>query len=90
MPLLDYRCESCGFTDEYLIGATTGGKAPEVCPKCNGKMERQYTWEGFQFDIIGWSPDNLTGKKNWKRRLSVEDQAAVLSPDQNGKYRDPW
>jgi len=91
MPNYDYKCNKCGFTDEYIIGKTMAeGKEPDVCPKCNeGKMERQFSPTKAEADVIG-GYDYIYGKKNWKRNLSVADQAKVLSPDINGNYKDPY
>lgn len=91
MALFDFKCEACGFTDEYIVySGLKDAVAPIGCPKCKGLMTKQFGVNGFNFDLIGWSPDNEHGKKNWKKRLSPDDQAKVLTPDHNGKYKDPW
>jgi len=92
MPAFDFKCDNCGAVEEYIIGTHIQNDGiPEVCPKCNkGKLEKIYSCHGFNFDILGWSPDNEHGKKNWKRRLSQEDQVKVLNPDHNGQYKSPY
>ena len=92
MPILDYKCDKCGFVDEVIVGATTGEKPPEKCSKCNeGKMEKIFSTGKTQaFDIIGscWMNDN--GIHAWRKHLSQEDQTKCLTPDHNGLYKDPY
>lgn len=92
MPIVDFRCDKCGFTDEYIIGSTNGGKAPDNCPKCNeGKMERLFSTNQVGIDFVG--PGfyiNDHGIHAWKKRLSPEDQVKVLNPDHNGNYKNPY
>ena len=91
MSLIDFRCKKCSFQDEYIVyKGLEGAVEPKECPKCKGEMERIFSVNDFQFDIIGWSPDNESGKKAWKKRLSQEDQAKVLAPDSNGNYKSPY
>lgn len=94
MPVYNYKCNKCGFLDEYIIyKGLAEGVEPTVCPKCNeGKMERQFSiGKTMAFDIVGYCYTNVYGKKNWKRHLSLEDQAKVLTPDPiTGKYKDPY
>jgi putative FmdB family regulatory protein len=81
MPMYDYKCNKCKFTDEYNNSETAPPalKPPKdlKCPKCDGKLEKQFSMQGQSFDIIGYCYENEYGKKNWKSRLSQADQAEV-------------
>ena len=94
MPLKDFKCNKCDFTDEYLIGATVKeGAEPIDCPKCKeGKMEKIWsTGKSIGIDFVG--PGfyiNDYGKHAWKKRMNDEDLAKVLTPDHNGNYKDPY
>jgi putative FmdB family regulatory protein len=92
MGLFDFRCKDCNFTDEYMVNIAVSEckEEPTKCPKCGGTMEKLFSTNGFCFDILGWSPDNEHGKKNWKKRLTTKEQQEVLSPNENGQYRSPW
>lgn len=93
MALFNYTCDKCSFTDEYIVYlGLADGKEPTTCPKCNeGKMVRQFsTGKTMAFDIVGSCYTNDYGPKAWKKRLSQEDQARVLTPDANGQYKDPY
>ena len=94
MAMIDFRCDKCGFTDEYIIyGGLAEGVAPEKCPKCeDGKMERLFsTGKSVGIDFVGSGfYINDYGKHNWKRNLSDDDKAKVLSPNHNGNYMSPY
>ena len=91
--MLNYKCNSCSFTDEYIVSVSLQeGKEPTSCPKCKeGKMERQFSLgKSMAFDIVGSCYTNDYGRKAWKKNLSDEDKAKVLTPDINGNYKDPY
>jgi len=86
--MFDYKCNKCGFTDEYCTSLSVPKKMnpPEICPKCGeGKMEKQLSLQGQSFDLIGYCYENMYGKHAWKRNLTQTEQAEVIS----GK-RDPY
>lgn len=87
MPMYNFKCKECDFLDEFCEGTNVPKnlKPPEVCPKCKkGKLERQFSPQGISFDVIGGF-DYTYGKKNWKKKLTVEEQSKVLSGD-----KDPY
>ena len=93
MPLLDYRCNKCGFVDEFLIGIHVADANPPIeCPKCKeGKMERLFSPRQIGIDFVGKGfYINDYGKHNWKSHMSADEQAKVLAPDANGNYKDPY
>ncbi len=52
MPLYEYRCQSCGRTQEVLQKM---GDAPlSVCPHCGGEMKRLVSAPAVQFKGTGW------------------------------------
>lgn len=94
MPMYDYKCDSCGFQDEYMVTSNAAcGKEPGKCPKCKkGEMKRQFSvGKSLGIDFVGSGfYINDYGKHAWKKNLSDVDKAKVLSPDANGQYKDPY
>lgn len=88
MPTYDYKCNECGFMDEYCTGQSVpkAMNPPEVCPKCGkGKLEKQFSVQGQSFDIVGSCYMNDYGKHAWKKNMSLDDQAKVLTGN-----KDPY
>ena len=90
--IADYKCDKCGFMDEYIDSISVAEKPPEICPKCNeGKMEKQFGFNGG-IDFVG--PGfyiNDHGKHNWKKGKTDAQIADCLAPDKvTGKYKDPY
>ena len=89
MPILDFKCNQCGFTDEYLIGATTQEKDPEICPSCGkGTMEKQFSAQGQSFDVVGGYSYQY-GKKSYVKQ-SAEQRSQYLVKDEAGRYKNPY
>ena len=86
MPIFNYKCSECSAENEFLVGATTGGKAPTECPECGAKdcMEKQFSASGISGEVVG-GYEYEYGKKAWKKNLSPMEQAGVLAGD-----RDPY
>lgn len=80
MPMYTYKCSECGFSDDFIVGATTGGEAPKDCPECDAKdcMEKQFSMGGISGEVVG-GYDYEYGKKSWKRTASNADKAAILA-----------
>ena len=53
MPIYEYRCEECGFQEEYLQKVSEPPKT--VCPSC-GKpaLRKLLSAAGFQLKGSGW------------------------------------
>jgi len=91
MPINTYKCDKCGFSDEYIesFSVSEDCKHPEKCPECKkGKMEKVFDMANGHggFDIVG--PGcylNDYGKHAWKKNLSKEDQIKVLKDN-----KDPY
>jgi hypothetical protein len=89
MSFHNFKCTECGFVDEFCIGGSFVDPIPDPCPKCGkGKMERQFSPTHAVADVIG-GYDYIYGKKAWRNKSAVE-QADILNPDKDGKYKDPW
>jgi putative FmdB family regulatory protein len=75
MPILDFKCSSCGFTDEFIVGSTIESDLPEKCPKCGkGKMEKQVSFGNQSFNIKGYCYDNVYGKKKGLDKYKQADK----------------
>jgi len=86
MPMFDFKCNKCGFKDEFQDGVNVPPslKVPEKCPKCNeGLLEKQFSPGGQSFDIIGSCYMNDYGKHAWKKNMNTVEKAAVLAGNKN-------
>jgi putative FmdB family regulatory protein len=60
MPIYEYKCLSCDSHFEKMQKATD---APfEICEKCGGALEKQWSLSGFQFKGAGWYVTDYAGK----------------------------
>ena len=86
MPIHTYKCSKCEFSDDFIIGATTGAEPPTDCPECGEVdcMEKQFNMSRISGEVVG-GYDYEYGKKSWKRTGSMADKAAIL----NGT-KDPY
>jgi putative FmdB family regulatory protein len=89
MPFVDYKCEDCGFVDDFITGKTVAdSNPPETCPKCNStNWKKVDDFSGIGFDVKGYCYNNVYGKKApfTNGKLDVAQQARVLMGD-----RDPY
>jgi hypothetical protein len=85
--IFDFKCEKCDFKEEYFVSKSLPKELlpPDTCPKCGGKMIKVDNFSGIKYDIIGYCYENEYGKKAWRKNLSVEEQASVLTGD-----KDPY
>ncbi len=52
MPIYEYKCLNCGNQLEVMQKISD---APlSECPRCQGKLEKQWSLSGFQFKGTGW------------------------------------
>ena len=83
--IFDFKCEKCDFKEEYFVSKSLPKELlpPETCPKCGGKLVKvtdASSFSGISNDVIG-GYDYQYGKKAWRKNLSVEEQASVLTGD---------
>lgn len=60
MPIYEYKCLGCGSNIEKMQKLSD---APlEICEKCGGKLEKQWSLSGFQFKGQGWYVTDYANK----------------------------
>jgi len=89
MPIFDYTCSKCGYTEEKIVGPTVAEIPSDTCPKCNeGIMEKQFSASGQSFDVVGGYSYQY-GKKSYTKQ-SAEQRSKYLTPGPDGKYKNPY
>lgn len=60
MPIYEYKCLRCDSRFEKMQKVS---EPPfEVCEKCGGDLEKQWSLSGFQFKGAGWYVTDYAGK----------------------------
>ena len=66
MPLYDFGCEECGYTEEILTKSSGNAETMLTCPECEKEtMKRQVGLSSFQLKGGGWYKDGYTKKSKW-------------------------
>lgn len=60
MPIYEYKCLDCQAHFEKMRKVTD--PPLEVCEKCGGKLEKQWSLSGFQFKGAGWYVTDYSNK----------------------------
>ena len=61
MPIYEYRCEECGFQEEYLQKVSEPPKT--VCPSCGkASFRKLLSAAGFQLKGSGWYATDFKGR----------------------------
>jgi len=60
MPIYEYKCLSCDSHFEKMRKVSED--ALEICEKCGGGLEKQWSLSGFQFKGAGWYVTDYTNK----------------------------
>jgi putative FmdB family regulatory protein len=71
MPLVDYRCDSCGATRETFAASPVADTTP--CPDCGGVSRRQYGLGG----LLGVRPAKRAKDRLDRERATREPMAAA-------------
>lgn len=84
MPIIEYICDECKKTEEiYYKQKFDDIVHPLICPEC-GSDTYHILPSRFLGDVVDGSAYN-GGYKDYKSRMSVEDQVKVLN-----NQKDPW
>lgn len=68
MPIYEYACAKCGHHLEVM--QKISDKPLTRCPKCKGKLEKQFSQTSFQLKGSGWYVTDYSrsgGKKTEKK-----------------------
>lgn len=83
MPIYEYRCADCGNKSEAMQKISD---APlTVCPKCEGKLEKQISLSGFQFKGSGWYISDYTNRGKEASAESKSGDATAKTGDATAK-----
>ena len=79
MPVYEYRCASCGHTQEEI--QPMGSPAPGPCPACGGDLRRVYGRVGVRFGGWGFSrtDDLLPGDRRRRDFRELRDKAEEIA-----------
>lgn len=82
MPIYEYACVKCGHELEVMQKITD--KPLTRCPKCKGKLEKQFSQTSFQFKGSGWYVTDYSrsgGKKPGSKDDKKSDTATETKPE---------
>ena len=84
MPTYQYRCSDCGYTEELVIPLADPHPSDLLCPTCNGRAKRRFSF-GFQsFDIEIHSPN--VGKHGSVRSYNTaRDRLSAIHEERIGR-----
>jgi len=91
MAINTYKCTVCDFQEEYIESTSVAKENwhPDHCPKCiGGTLEKIFDLAGHSIGIDFVGPGfyiNDYGIHNYKARMSLDDQAKVMSGE-----KDPY
>lgn len=87
VPIYEYKCASCGNQLELMQKISD---APLMeCPKCSGKLEKQWSLSGFQFKGSGWYVSDYTNRgKDANSETKSVDGANAENKNADGKTAD--
>lgn len=87
MPIYDYECKKCGYTEEMIV-PNSEVKENGDCPECGmGKLEQKFSGQ-IAFDVVG-GYDYQYGKKSYVKQ-SPEQRAKYLVKNEAGRYTNPY
>lgn len=61
MPIYEYGCQKCKAHIEVI--RKISDKPLTKCPKCGGKLEKEWSQTSFQLKGAGWYMTDYAGKK---------------------------
>ena len=82
MPIYEYACTKCGHQLEVI--QKISDKPLSRCPKCKGKLEKQFSQTSFQLKGSGWYVTDYSrsgDKKADKKEEKKSDTATETKPE---------
>lgn len=80
MPIYEYECRKCKAHVEILQKITD--KALAKCPKCGGRLDKQWSATSFQFKGTGWYVTDYANKKaDAKEEIKSANSEAATASD---------
>lgn len=81
MPIYEYRCESCDHELEALV---RGGREPESCPSCEGKLARKISRAGVIFKGSGFYVTDSRGSSGGGAKSKSSPSGSDTSSKDSG------
>ncbi len=79
MPIYEYKCTDCGSHFEKIQKTTD--EPLQVCEKCSGRLEKQWSLSGFQFKGEGWYITDYARDKNGQSAEKTEKSSETKSTE---------
>lgn len=77
MPIYEYKCLDCGNHLEAM--QKISDEPLKECPKCSGKLEKQWSRTGFQFKGSGWYVTDYAGKGVGENKSETKSETPAAS-----------
>ena len=87
MPIYEYECQKCGHHLEKRQGIND--KPLVRCPKCKGKLEKQWSQTSFQLKGTGWYVTDYAAKKGDKKAEPVSENKSETKAETDSKETKP-
>ncbi|MEP6924843.1 MAG: zinc ribbon domain-containing protein [Pyrinomonadaceae bacterium] len=84
MPIYEYKCPDCGNQIEVMQKISE--EPLRECPRCQGKLEKQWSLSGFQFKGTGWYVSDYTNRG--VETQSKADSGSEAKSESNGESRE--
>lgn len=79
MPIYEYECRKCKAHVEILQKLTD--KPLTKCPKCGGRLEKQWSSTSFQLKGTGWYATDYAAKKAETKEAKAETKDEPAKTD---------
>ena len=93
MPIYEYTCTKCGHELEVI--QKISDKPLTRCPKCKGKLEKQFSQTSFQLKGSGWymtdysrSGEKKTDKQDDKKEDKQDDKKEDKQDDKKANKKE--
>lgn len=75
MPIYEYECRKCRAHTEVM--QKINDKPLVKCPKCGGRLEKQWSSTSFQLKGSGWYATDYAGKKSEAKSEAKEEKSSA-------------